>query len=203
VEAGVAEHVAIGERRRTITEVPDVVLRPFRRAELALVEPWFSDADTQRWLGGPRWPALMLDLAERPLGEFRGAVETGRHRFLGWDGDAVGYIDCGTYDRWATWEGGPHGRGVIDTIDVPAGAITYVVDPGRRRRGYATAMIDALLELPELARIELFAAGVEPDHRGSVGCLIKAGFTPLDPEPDWEGVVYYVRSRCSAAVALP
>jgi len=33
-----------------------VRLRPFERHHLALVEPWFRDADTQRWLGGPAWP---------------------------------------------------------------------------------------------------------------------------------------------------
>ena len=89
-------------------------LRPFERHHLPLVEPWFTDGDTRRWLGGPAWPRQMLDLADRPLGEFRGAAETGRYRWLAWDqGTAVGYIDCGTYDRWATWEGGPGGRGVI------------------------------------------------------------------------------------------
>jgi hypothetical protein len=54
----------------------------------------------------------MLDRADPPLGEFRGAAETGRYRWLAWDrGTAVGYIDCGTYDRWTTWEGGPGGAG--------------------------------------------------------------------------------------------
>lgn len=47
---------------------------------------------------------------------------------------AVGYIDCGTHDRWTTWEGGPRGRGVISEIVVPAGSITYVVDPALRCR---------------------------------------------------------------------
>jgi hypothetical protein len=32
-------------------------LRPFEREHLPLVEPWFADAATQRWLGGPAWPA--------------------------------------------------------------------------------------------------------------------------------------------------
>jgi hypothetical protein len=39
------------------------------------------------------------------------------------------------------------------------------------------------------------AAGVAPANAGSVGCLRKTGFRPLDPEPDWEGVVYYCRFR--------
>jgi len=176
-------------------------LRPFERKHLPLVEPWFADAATRRWLGGPGWPRLMLDRASRPLGEFRGASETGRYRWLARDqGAAVGYIDCGTYDRWATW---PGGRGVRGTIDVPAGSISYVVDPALRRRGYCAAMVDAVLAAPELEHIELFTAGVEPANAGSVGCLRKAGFEPLDPEPDWEGVVYYSRLRHPATPEGP
>jgi hypothetical protein len=85
----------------------------------------------------------------------------------------VGYIDCGTYDRWTTWEGGPGGRGVIGVIDLPAGSISYVVDPVLRRRGYCAAMVTAVLAMPELAAIEMFAAGAAPANAGSVGCLRK------------------------------
>lgn len=171
-------------------------LRAFERKHLPLAEPWFADRDTQRWLGGTAWPRQMLDRADRPLGEFRGAVETGRHRWLAWDqGIAVGYIDCGTYDRWTTWDGGPGGRGVTGAIPVPAGSISYVVDPALRRRGYCAAMVSAVMAMPELSDIEMFAAGVEPANADSVGCLRKAGFQPLHPEPDWEGVVYYCRFR--------
>ncbi len=96
--------------------------------------------------------------AGRPLGEFRGAAETGQHRWFAWDRDtAVGHIDCGTYDRWATWEGGPGGRGVTGTIDAPAGSISYVADPAPRRRGYGAAMVSAVLAMPELEHIELAA----------------------------------------------
>jgi RimJ/RimL family protein N-acetyltransferase len=171
-------------------------LRPFERAQLPLAEPWFTDADTQRWLGGPHWPRQMLDLADRPLGEFRGAAETGRYRWLAWEGDtAVGYIDCGTYDRWTTWDGGPGGGRVTGTIDLPAGSISYVVDPALRCRGYATAMITAAMTMPELAHVALFTAGIEPANTASAGCLIKAGFEPLHSGPDWEGIVYYARFR--------
>jgi len=171
-------------------------LRPFERKHLALAGPWFADADTRRWLGGPAWPRQMLDWARRPLGEFRAAAETGRYRWLAWDrGTAVGYIDCGTYDRWTTWEGGPGGRGVISAMSIPAGAISYVVDPALRRRGYCAAMVAAVLAMPELGYIQLFAAGVEPANVGSADCLRKAGFQPLNPGPDWEGVVCYCRFR--------
>jgi RimJ/RimL family protein N-acetyltransferase len=174
-------------------------LRPFRRDQLPLTRPWFADADTQRWLGGPRWPDLVLDLRDRPLGEFRAAVETGRYDWLAWEGDAaVGYIGGTTTDRWTTWEGSPGGRGVISTITSPAVNISYVVDPARRRHGHGTAMIGALLACPELAHVSLFVAGVEPANAGSARCLLNNAFRPLDPEPDWEGTVYYARQAGGA-----
>src|SRR5271168_3985295 len=150
----------------------ELSLQPFDRDQLCSVEAWFHDPDTQRWLGGPHWPHLVLDLADRPLGEHRGATETGRY---GWSArvrnELVGYIDCGTTDRWSTWEGGPNGKGVVATIPVASANLAYVVDPAVRRRGHGTAMISALLALPDLAHIELFVAGVEPDNVGSVRCL--------------------------------
>jgi len=153
-------------------------LRPFEREHLPLVEPCFADAATQRWLGGPAWPRQM---AGRPLGEFRGAAETGQHRWFAWDRDtAVGHIDCGTYDRWATWEGEPGGGGVTGTIDVPAGSISYVADPALRRRGYGAAMVSAVLAVPELEHIELFASA-GPAGAGSAGCLRRPGFELLNP----------------------
>lgn len=171
-------------------------LLAFERGQLALAEPWFGDPDTQRWLGGPGWPQLVLDLAGRPLGEYRGAAEAGNYDWLAWaDDTAVGYIGCGTYDRLTSWDGAPGGRGVISAIPVPAANISYVVDPALRRRGHGTAMINALMTMPELAHIALFAAGVEPANTASVGCLLKAGFRPLSPEPDWEGIIYYARRR--------
>jgi RimJ/RimL family protein N-acetyltransferase len=169
-------------------------LQPFEASELHLVEPWFNDAETQRWLGGPRWPRQMLDLVTHPLGEYRGARETGRFRWSAWEDEAaVGFIDCGTYDCWTTWEGGEDGRGVISAIALPSASITYVIDPSLRGRGHCTQMIVELMRQPELTQIRLIGAGVEPDNLASIGCLVSAGFEPLDAEPDWEGMVYYVK----------
>ena len=60
-------------------------------------------------------------------------------------------------------------------------------------------MITAVTTMPELSHVELFGAGVEPENASSVGCLRKAGFRPLSPEPDWEGIVYYALSRTGCA----
>ena len=169
-------------------------LQPFEADELHIVEPWFHDAETRRWLGGPEWPRRMLELQTSPLREFRGAQEIGRFQWLGWeDQTAVGYINCGTFDRWTAWEGGEGGRGVVSEIPVASAGICYVVDPELRGRGYCARMIAELMRLPELNTIGLFAAGIEPDNVASAICLRSAGFEPLDAEPDWEGIVYYGR----------
>ena len=169
-----------------------IELQTFQREELPLVEPWFLDAETQRWLGGPQWPRRMLDLAGRPLGEFRGAKETGRFRWLAWDGETpVGYLDCGTFDRWTTWDKDD----ITETVDVPSGGLALTVGPACRRVGYGREMLNALFEAPEVAEIQLFGGGVEPENVPCVACLKAAGFSQQDREPDFEGMVYFVRRR--------
>jgi RimJ/RimL family protein N-acetyltransferase len=174
-------------------------LKPFERDELVLVEPWFRDPETNRWLGGSSWPAMMLDLQQRPLREFRGMRELARHVWLAWhDGAPVGYVNCGVHDRWTTWEGGAEGRGVVGTIQLVSGAVGFVVDPARRRHGFGGAMLGSLIELEELVHVQLFAAGLEADNTASVRCAERVGYRPLDPAPDFEGIVHYVYKRATA-----
>jgi ribosomal protein S18 acetylase RimI-like enzyme len=169
-----------------------VRLQPFQREDLALIEPWFCDVETQRWLGGPDWPRLILDLADRPLGEFRGAWETGRFHWLAWVGDdPVGYLDCGTYDRRTTW----NGEKVVGSIEVPSGALALTVAPACRRSGYGRRMLAALLEAPEVADIGLFDGGVEPENVPCGACLKSAGFRQQNLDADFEGMLYFVRDR--------
>jgi RimJ/RimL family protein N-acetyltransferase len=170
---------------------PIVGLRPLTRTDLAAIAPWFEDPDTRRYLGGPDWPAAMLDHGERAVGEtFRGAVQTAAHHYLAEvDGRAVGYIDCGTFDR-ATVYGG-EGPVITESIEVTTGSIAFAVDPALRRRGVGRVMIAALLARPELAFVELFEAGVEPENVACRRCLEGAGFCVRSPEPDCEGMLYY------------
>jgi RimJ/RimL family protein N-acetyltransferase len=172
-----------------------VALTPFSRADLGIVEPWFEDPQTRRFLGDSGWPGRMLELDDRRVvgEEFRGARQTGTYRYLARAGGVpVGYVDCGTFDRWTICEQGSAGVLVGDSIDVPAGSIAFVIDPDFRLRGFGTAMVGALLDRPELGEVELFGAGVEPENVASVGCLRAAGFRLQAEEPDFEGMLYYL-----------
>jgi GNAT superfamily N-acetyltransferase len=125
-----------------------VTLRPLTGDHVPIALPWFDDPETQRQLGGRGWLKKAVAMADAPLGEFRGAVETGRYRWLALDGEfPVGYIDCGTYDRWTTWDG----ERVVDSIEVPCAAIAYTVDPTFRRHGYGRQILETLFEAPEVA----------------------------------------------------
>ncbi len=175
-----------------------VSLRLLARADLPLIRPWFEDLDTRRFLGGPDWPAAMLEHGARAAGTvFRGARQTGAHHYLALSADTpVGYIDCGTFDRCTICAGeGPQGPITTETINATTGAIAFVIDPGLRGRGLGRAMIAALLDRPELFAVELFEAGVEPENTASRHCLQTAGFWLYSPEPDFEGMLYYTAWR--------
>lgn len=171
-----------------------VNLRALTSADLAAVTPWFEDPDTRRFLGGPDWPAAMLAHADRSAGTtFRGARQTGAYHYLALaDGEPVGYIDCGTFDRCTVYGGeGPDGPIILETIEAVTGSIAFAVDPVRRRQRLATNMIQTLTYHPDLTTVELFEAGVEPDNHGSRGALGAAGFGLASPVPDCEGMLYY------------
>jgi RimJ/RimL family protein N-acetyltransferase len=173
---------------------PPIELRPFGAADLAVVSPWFLDADTRRFLGGPQWPRQMLVVGESAVGTtFRGARQTGVHRWVGYrDGVPVGYVDCGTFDRWTTCDERLH---VIDAIERPAGAIAFVTAPEHRRRGIARAMIRAALAEPAIGHVEIVGAGADPDNAASLAVLRALGFVPQNTRPDWEGMLYLLLDR--------
>lgn len=179
---------------------PVLTLRPLTPGDLPGIVAWFEDHDTQRFLGGPGWPAAMLANADRSIGTtFRGATQVGTDHYLALAADnPVGYIDCGTFDRCTVYGGeGPVGPIITESIDVATGSIAFVIDPRVRRRGLGRAMIVALTEQPELHLVELFEAGVEPANTASRRCLEAAGFGVRSEEPDGEGMLYYRARRAN------
>jgi RimJ/RimL family protein N-acetyltransferase len=182
-----------------------LTLRRLTQADLPEVVPWFEDPDTQRYLGGPEWPAAMLARGDQTVGTtFRGARQTGAYRYLGLAAGArVGYIDCGTFDRCIGYGGeGPDGPIILETIEAVTGSIAFVIDPVRRRQGLATSMIQALTRHPDLTAVELFEAGIDPENHGSRGALEAAGFRLRSPVPDCEGMLYYHARTVRAPASL-
>ncbi len=136
----------------------------------------------------------MLRQGARAIGkEFRGAVQTGAYRYLALaDRRAVGYVDCGTFDRCTVYGGeGPHGPIITESIELATGSIAFVIDPQLRNRGLGRAMIAALRQRPELQFVECFEAGVEPENTACRRCLEAAGFQLRSEQPDCEGMLYY------------
>jgi RimJ/RimL family protein N-acetyltransferase len=175
-----------------------LLLRRLTRNDLSTVEPWFEDHQTSRYLGGRDWPGRMLELDERMIGaEFRGATQTSAHRFLACrEGQPLGMIDCGVFDRWTQYEGeNAHGPIIRDSIEVTTGSVAFVIDPALRNQGHGRSMIRALVGRRELSEVRMFEAGVEPENLASVRCLVAAGFRPHNNDPDFEGMLYYMLSR--------
>lgn len=166
-----------------------VTLVPFTDGLLPVVQVWFEDAEVRRRLGGPDWPARALRMRGQGLGEvFRGRLVLRDHSWVALDdgGTPVGLVGGEVYDRWIGDRGVEPG---------PAMGLAYVVDPGRHRQGYGTAMLLALVRAPEVADVVLFAAGIEPENTASVRCAAAAGFRPDSSEPDDEGIVHHLLRR--------
>jgi len=153
---------------------------PLGDGTLAIAAPWFEDEQTQRWLGGPGCPALVLRLAANPPAEYRGCRVTGRFAWLAYTDQApIGLVDV---ERYA---------------DATAG-VALVVDPALRGRGFGRRIIQALLGRPELEATDVIRAGIEPGNVASVRCFTAAGFTAEADTPDDEGVAYFRRPRFTA-----
>jgi RimJ/RimL family protein N-acetyltransferase len=182
----------------------NVALSRLTTDDLPTIASWFEDPETSRSLGGPEWPAAMLAHAEAAVGtDFRGARQIGAHHYLALAGDtAVGYIDAGVFDRCTVYGGeGPDGPIILDTIDAVTGAIAFVIDPARRREGLGARMIRSLVSHPDLALVELFEAGVDPENHASRRTLEAAGFRLRSPDPDCEAMLYYELWAAAAPAA--
>jgi GNAT superfamily N-acetyltransferase len=141
------------------------VPRPFSRADLRFVEPWFDDAETQRWLGGRGWPRRLLDLTQMP----------GRSATVFVQGDTpVALLDVERYDDRTA-------------------AIAIVVSPLRRREGLASRVIASLFDLPEAKGIRELVAEIEEGNSAARQLVRSSTFVPI-PGAD-EGFQRFVQAR--------
>ena len=158
---------------------------------LPRVLPWFDHPEVQRRLGGRSWPERELVLRDAARDEeFRGRRVLRSHTYVALDDDdmPVAQIGGDVYDRWTRWD--PAAERVTASDGRRTMGAAYVVDPGRWGRGYGGATLRALVAAPELADVEQFVLGIEPDNAASLGTARTAGFQPLTTEPDAEDMVY-------------
>src|SRR3954454_4069231 len=170
---------------------PTIRLVPFEPELLPRVLPWFDHPEVQRRLGGRSWPERELALRNAARGEeFRGRRVLRSHTYVAVDdtGAPVAQIGGDVYDRWTLWDPATERVTAVDPRRTMGAA--YVVDPRRWGRGYGTATLRALLDAAELADVEQFVLGIEPDNPASLGVARAAGFRPLTTEPDAEDMLY-------------
>ena len=175
-----------------------LTLAPFTAARLPEVQPWFEHPEVRRWLGGPEWPARGLSLLDEGLGEmFRGRRVLRTHSWVALDRDrrVVAHVGGEVYDRWCRYRETPDGPVITGAEPGPAMGLAYVVDPRRWGGGAGRGTLAAVVAEPAVADVVVFAAGIEPGNVASVRCATAAGFAPDDPEPDFEGIVYYLWRR--------
>lgn len=136
-----------------------VLLVEFRAEDVARIEQWFDDAETQRRLGGRAWIRRMPSLLHSTVGdEFRGKFVTGRRMWLALDeaGAPVAFVDGEMYDRYCAWDGSDWDHPVVsDIVERRSMGFSLVVDPERRREGYGAATIRAVVGHSGLTPIHL------------------------------------------------
>jgi RimJ/RimL family protein N-acetyltransferase len=175
-----------------VAVVPTLRLVPLEPELLAAVLPWFDHPEVQRRLGGRTWPEreFALRTAARRDDDFRGRRVLRAHSYVALDDDGapVAQIGGDVYDRWTLWD--PATEEVTAVLEGRAMGAAYVVDPARWGQGHGRSALRALTEAPELADVEQFVLGIEPDNAASLRAAAGAGFRPLTTEPDVEDMVY-------------
>lgn len=140
-----------------------MLVRDFRQGDYQVLASWFDDTETQNRLGPRTWLDRVVALAD---GDPDRCLVTAR------EGDClVALVD-------------------IDIEDGQAG-LAIVVDPLRRREGWGSGALRAVLDDERFSHITSWRVGVEPDNHASLKTFRGVGFLDLG-ERDDEGFVYLV-----------
>ena len=143
-------------------------LRPCLSEHLPMFQSWFQDEELSQWV-------------ERPSQRYLDYVATTPRQYacVAYEGDvAVGFIVFGLED------------------EEPA-SFMFFVRPDLRHQGYGKRILATALVAPEVADIDVWEAGVEPDNVASRRCLEAIGFTDQGRDPEWSDYLRYVYERSS------
>ena len=137
-------------------------LRPLSEADVAKLEPWYQDPETQRRLDSGDWPRRLLQLLQsQPGSEFRGRRVSARWAWVAWEAEQpLALVD-------------------VEVYDASEATVAMCVAPERRGRGYGKRAMQALLRQPELAGLAL-AIEVEPDNLPALALCLALGLEPLE-----------------------
>lgn len=149
----------------------------------ALIEHWFDDADTVRFLGGLDWLASTLRF-ERPddTKPIDGRQPEEHHAWLALSGD--------------------HPVALVDVLGYGDGSASMkmTVAPSRRKLGLGKAVLHAVWRLPEMADVTEVFGYVDPRHHAAVRLAEATGFVRTD-EGNAAGEVLYRLRRPTAEPA--
>jgi RimJ/RimL family protein N-acetyltransferase len=153
------------------TAAVDLELRAFAREDFAEFASWFADPELNRRLGpmDDAWLDLTLSGGEQP-------------------GD----------ETWALFRGGQLVAVVEALIDPQGGSHTIggvATKPSLRRQGIGTAALQRILAEHDRRGIVEHTARVAADNQPGRRCAAKAGFVPLDSQPDAHGYLDLRRGR--------
>ena len=105
-----------------------------------------------------------------------------------WVARAVLDADTGVVVGHGGFHGPPDADGVVE--------VAYSVDPAFRRRGYAKAILAALLERAAAdPRVRSVRASIRPDNAGSLATVARFGFTKVGEQWDREDGLEWVFTR--------
>ncbi len=132
--------------------------RLLTEVDSAVIEPWFDDLDTKKYLGNKDWLHRLFKLLdEMPGKEFKGKIISGRYALLVFLGQTpVALIDIETYS------------------DATA-ALALVVAPDYRSKGIAKRIHGDIWELSEMKDINKIIGGLDPDNIASLKSLKETG----------------------------
>jgi len=156
--------------------VSPVELASFVHADRVMVDPWFDDDDTRRFIGGTGWVEHSLLHPPEPPTERRGRQVSARFMWVARrDGVPVGVVDVESYDDGTA-------------------ELAVIVAPEHRRAGMCKQILEAVIAHPALVEVQALRLGVEPDNLGAALCAEHAGFALEADVPGESGMTHFVRS---------